>query len=89
MRRMREEVVFVISSWSLWGLGRSCFCVRKGRLKVREIDIIVVRREGVEMDKKDFGFYYGRERRKLDLYDKRKDRLDDSVVRDFKKFKIE
>lgn len=69
---------------------KKLFSCKKGKIvKVREIDIIVVRKEGVEKDKKDFGFYYGRERRKLDLYDKRKDRLDDSVVRDFKKFKIE
>lgn len=32
MRRMREEVVLVISSWSVRGPGRSCLRVRKGRL---------------------------------------------------------
>lgn len=64
-------------------------CKKGKTVKAREIDITVARREGVETDKKDSGSHHGRERRKSDLYDKRKDRLDDSVARDSKKPKTE
>lgn len=64
-------------------------CKKGKTVKAREIDITVARKEGVEMDKKDSGSHPGRERRKSDLYDKRKDRLDDSVARDSKKPKTE
>ena len=58
---------------------------KKGKsVKAREIDLSGSRKEGTES-----GSHPGRERRQSDLYDKRKDRIDDSVARDSKKPKTE
>nr|XP_022290059.1 uncharacterized protein LOC111101752 isoform X2 [Crassostrea virginica] len=59
-------------------------CKKGKSVKAREIDLSVSRKEGTES-----GSHPGRERRKSDLYDKRKDRIDDSVTRDSKKPKTE
>ena len=52
-------------------------CKKGKSVKAREIDLSVSRKEGTES-----GSHPGRERIKSDLYDKRKDRLGDSVARD-------
>ena len=59
-------------------------CKKGKSVKAREIDLSVSRKEGTES-----GSHPGRERRKSDLYDKRKDRIDDSVARDSKKPKTD
>ncbi|XP_061192358.1 uncharacterized protein LOC133200586 [Saccostrea echinata] len=63
-------------------------CKKGKSVKAREIDFSACRREGMEMIEEKES-HSGRERRKSDLYEKRKDRVDDSVSRESKKPKTE
>ncbi|XP_062591640.1 uncharacterized protein LOC134253146 [Saccostrea cucullata] len=63
-------------------------CKKGKSVKAREIDLSACRREGMEAIEERES-HSGKERRKSDLYDKRKDRVDDSVSRESKKPKTE
>ncbi|XP_062596286.1 uncharacterized protein LOC134257706 [Saccostrea cucullata] len=63
-------------------------CKKGKSVKARDIDLSACRREGKEATEERES-HSGRERRKSDLYDKRKDRVDDSVSRESKKPKTE